>query len=1661
MKKLYVLAAFALFSLTVFSQPVLHWRFANQTVFNNGTDDVLQFDVELSCTDAGTFHSSMQIFFDYNTLGFGTTIVANNKISYSRLALMQGQFSGTDKYNVVNTADNTDHTFAILTEAAIIIPGATFMNEVPQLPAWSGFFQFQIIIADPAQVAGIFFRADRMDAGNYYVDATHPTETKYGIPPVYAGVYENDLLNYQLSDAGTLTGSVTDLSANPLAGATVTAGTFSTTTLADGSYSMLVNSGTYDVTATAPCHDPVTVSGVVVTQGNTTTTNFALPGDMNGTLSGTVTDLITLLPVGGVTVTAGAFSATTLADGSYTLGGVTPGTYDVVFSKAGYLDYTEGGLAVPCNFTTTVNAQLCPQANAGTLSGTVTDLITLLPLGGVLVDAGSYSTTTAGDGSYSLMLPEGNYNVTASLAGYVSMTQPAVITASGNVVLDFALTPAVNGTLSAYVYDCLTAAPIANATVTAGSASGLTNASGMCIMPVLNGTYTVTVTHPDYQTENIPGVVITGYLTTNLSVPMIQSNPSAPVVFWQFNNPQIIDCDTLQFDVELKCSQAGTYHSSTQIYWRYNTQAFGTNIVGNGKVVFQKLDLLSGSFAGQPKYTINNITDNNDSTFAILFEPSFLIPGSTFMNEVTTSFQPFGRFKVKIQDHSKLAGVYFLATNAGVGMMNGGQYYVDATHPDETKYGIPPLYAGVYDNDLLVYPLAGTGTLAGIVTDQTTLLPLAGVTVTAGIYSATTLADGSYSLTVAPGTYDMNFSLAGYLGYTAEGIIVTCDDVITVNAQLFPLSAAGTLSGMVTDDLTGLPVAGALVLAGTYSTSTAADGTYSFILPAGNYTVTVSKTGYLTFTQPAVIPASGNVVLNVSLVPLVYGTLSAHVYDALTMAPVANATVTIGDSTGATNASGDYVVQVLYGTYAVTATHPSYNPNTISGVVITGGVTTNLAIPLVLANPPEPVVSWQFANAQLIGCDTLQFDIELKCSQAGTFHSSTQVYWRYNTQAFGTNIVGNGKVVFQELALLSGSFSGQPKYTINNIADNNDSTFAILFEPTFLIPGATFMNEVTTSYQPFGRFKVRIQDPSQLAGIYFLANYSGVGMMDGGQYYVDATHPAETKYGIPPLYAGLYDNDLLAQSLQCSATFVWTGAVSSDWFTPGNWNLNAVPGAGDDAEIPPVDAPFPIIIGGSATVSSLTIYTGANLVIDPTGALTTNGLLTNDGVFTINSNGTGAAGSYIDLGGFAGTGLYQFNRDMLGTGNPPILTYQGPGIPPLVQITDFHGWHLISPPLDGMSNWDIFDYWINEWNAGTQLWQDYAPGANYPCVTGADNPWNAMTGYSVKRDISYDPYCNTVNPGTGNVIEFAQYMPFHTGAYNTGVVAGWNLLGNPYPSPIDPNTLTFPANINGSVYYYDDVSLNYVSWAGGVGPNIPATQGFFVNATGADLLGVANANRTHAGANLYYKESVTDLLELQVVGNNSYDRTYIRFLDEATSGFDRLWDAYKIRSEVPEVPTMYTVGGADLSINSMPATDRVPVYFSSGADGIFTITAVTDLGTVYLEDKEEGIFHNLSTPYQFSFTTGGRADRFVIHFNLSDELANNGFAIYSYANSIYVNNLNNVRGTIMVYTMMGQEVDRVALEPGLNILNVRKQNAAYVVKVSGSTATVSEKVYTW
>ena len=82
-------------------------------------------------------------------------------------------------------------------------------------------------------------------------------------------------------DPGWVTGVVTgNISEDPIEGAVVSTGAVSDVTGNDGSYTLELFPGSYDITATAEYYNPLTIPGVVVDEGHTTTQDFALRAPM-------------------------------------------------------------------------------------------------------------------------------------------------------------------------------------------------------------------------------------------------------------------------------------------------------------------------------------------------------------------------------------------------------------------------------------------------------------------------------------------------------------------------------------------------------------------------------------------------------------------------------------------------------------------------------------------------------------------------------------------------------------------------------------------------------------------------------------------------------------------------------------------------------------------------------------------------------------------------------------------------------------------------------------------------------------------------------------------------------------------------------------------------------------------------------------------------------------------------------------------------------------------------------------------------------------------------------------------------------------------------------------------------------------------------------------
>jgi subtilisin family serine protease len=155
---------------------------------------------------------------------------------------------------------------------------------------------------------------------------------------------------------GTLTGVVTDAGTGaPISGAVVEVTGPSNRSLitgADGRYSSTLPVGNYTVTASTFGFGSASAS-VTITEGQTTTQNFALSRVSNGTVSGVVRDTAGA-PVANATVEilgTPIQPVQTAADGSYSIPNVPLGTYQIKASAGGCYDQQTQSVNVTGNVT--------------------------------------------------------------------------------------------------------------------------------------------------------------------------------------------------------------------------------------------------------------------------------------------------------------------------------------------------------------------------------------------------------------------------------------------------------------------------------------------------------------------------------------------------------------------------------------------------------------------------------------------------------------------------------------------------------------------------------------------------------------------------------------------------------------------------------------------------------------------------------------------------------------------------------------------------------------------------------------------------------------------------------------------------------------------------------------------------------------------------------------------------------------------------------------------------------------------------------------------------------------------------------------------------------------------------------------------------------------
>ena len=222
---------------------------------------------------------------------------------------------------------------------------------------------------------------------------------------------------------------------------------------ADGSYSVSgILPGLVSVTFAKSGYVTETVDDVVIRAGETAQQDVVLLADtsvLTASLAGSVT--ASGAPLAGVSVNVGPTKAAmTGADGKYVVSDIAPGSYEVTFSKAGYLPQTLAGVTFAARASVTKDVVLLPDSSldaSGTLSGTVRS-IDGRPLASVQVRLGSMTPTATGaDGEYrfSGVVP-GTYSVTFAKPGYVARTMSAVaVSANASASLDTTLSAMPSG----------------------------------------------------------------------------------------------------------------------------------------------------------------------------------------------------------------------------------------------------------------------------------------------------------------------------------------------------------------------------------------------------------------------------------------------------------------------------------------------------------------------------------------------------------------------------------------------------------------------------------------------------------------------------------------------------------------------------------------------------------------------------------------------------------------------------------------------------------------------------------------------------------------------------------------------------------------------------------------------------------------------------------------------------------------------------------------------------------------------------------------------------------------------------------------------------------------------------------------------------------------
>jgi len=502
------------------------------------------------------------------------------------------------------------------------------------------------------------------------------------------------------------------------------------------------------------------------------------------------------------------------------------------------------------------------------------------------------------------------------------------------------------------------------------------------------------------------------------------------------------------------------------------------------------------------------------------------------------------------------------------------------------------------------------------------------------------------------------------------------------------------------------------------------------------------------------------------------------------------------------------------------------------------------------------------------------------------------------------------------------------------------------------------------------------------------------------------------------------------------------------------------------------------ITGSAATAfNNVTIASGSTTTISTAGQTIAATLL---------SNGTlNAGGNVTLLSNASQTALIDGSGSGSVSGNVIIQRYLDSG----------YGYRYVSSPFTALTV-SGFSGSVNFSDTFPQFYSydESAVTNGWVIDTVPSSTLTAMHGYAVNFGYLYTPKTISVTGVVNN--GSTSYSLFN---HNNTYTLGFNLAGNPYPSPINWNASSgwTKTNIDNALYYYDASDTNrytgtYSSYVSGVSSDgvanniIPAMQGFFIHVTNGTYpvsgsLGATNSVRINNLNPFYHKPSGSNNLSLLRLeagfanNNTQRDPVVVYFNDDAIEGFDKDRDALKIMNTDINVPSLYTVATdtTKLSIQALKfptdSTIIIPLGLNTEKGGqlIFNARNIENISyglNTYFFDASTGMSQNLKTNpmYKVSLDQGNYTNRFFLIFTTNDKANIPGLIgelnAYTKGNTLFVYVATD-NAELAVTNMAGQVIATETLHgAGYHQADLQVRDGIYIATLLSNIGKQSKKI---